>query len=373
MQALAPEAPSPVLDAVARPQAPSWQSQILNAASALASAQRAHLILLDNRSHAITWLHSGSPGIGAAAKRVAAAMTKLPGTTPRDRIFWDSESDGSGTLLMIEAAVREGLSYWIALEFDEAVSGCRARLAKTVAPLAAMLKQLWQSDIDLADLKRRQLAVATALDDLDYGIIAVRADHAPVVINKAGQAMLGEDGDVQLHRGLIRPCDSRDAMRFHVALDSVIAARPQPDGDGAEAFLMLLAGRKAGARGNRGTILLIAPSRGGLSENHPADEVAALIYVFRPESFRVRDLDPLCHLFGLSRAETRLVSHLLRGRTVTEAAEDMRIKLETARTYLKQVFAKTETHRQADLMTLLHQYLPAMCGRFRLRAVNGSE
>jgi DNA-binding CsgD family transcriptional regulator len=41
------------------------------------------------------------------------------------------------------------------------------------------------------------------------------------------------------------------------------------------------------------------------------------------------------------------------GKSLQEAAEAMRIKDQTARSYLKQIFLKTDTKRQAELVRLM--------------------
>jgi DNA-binding CsgD family transcriptional regulator len=51
--------------------------------------------------------------------------------------------------------------------------------------------------------------------------------------------------------------------------------------------------------------------------------------------------------------ETRVVAQLTEGCTVQEAASHLKLKVETVRTYLKQVFQKTGTHRQVDLIQLM--------------------
>lgn len=58
-------------------------------------------------------------------------------------------------------------------------------------------------------------------------------------------------------------------------------------------------------------------------------------------------------LFGLTLAEARLAAALAGGQTVTEAARAVGISVHTARAQLRQVFGKTGTHRQADLLRLL--------------------
>lgn len=61
---------------------------------------------------------------------------------------------------------------------------------------------------------------------------------------------------------------------------------------------------------------------------------------------------------GLTQAERRLVGHLCRGRPLEEAAGEAEVTISTARTYLKRVFAKTGTHRQSELVSLLAALSP---------------
>lgn len=55
----------------------------------------------------------------------------------------------------------------------------------------------------------------------------------------------------------------------------------------------------------------------------------------------------------LTLAEGKLCQALLAGLSVTEAAASLRIRVSTARSQLRSVFAKTQTCRQADLIALL--------------------
>ena len=69
-------------------------------------------------------------------------------------------------------------------------------------------------------------------------------------------------------------------------------------------------------------------------------------------------LAPACRLrdtFGLTRAEARLALHLASGRTVACAAETFGVRLSTLRSQLSQVYGKTGTNRQVELVALLHR------------------
>jgi DNA-binding CsgD family transcriptional regulator len=61
----------------------------------------------------------------------------------------------------------------------------------------------------------------------------------------------------------------------------------------------------------------------------------------------------LMELFELNTMEAGLALQIARGRTLTEAALALKLSEQTARTYSKQIFAKTGTHRQAELVRLI--------------------
>jgi DNA-binding CsgD family transcriptional regulator len=63
--------------------------------------------------------------------------------------------------------------------------------------------------------------------------------------------------------------------------------------------------------------------------------------------------DILATAFGLTPAEARLAAIIATGISLEKAAEDLGICHETARSQLKAVFAKTNTHRQSELVALL--------------------
>jgi DNA-binding CsgD family transcriptional regulator len=60
--------------------------------------------------------------------------------------------------------------------------------------------------------------------------------------------------------------------------------------------------------------------------------------------------DLLKNRFGLTPSQARLVIHLTAGHSLRSSAKALGVKYETVRSYLKPVFQKTGTHRQAELV-----------------------
>jgi DNA-binding CsgD family transcriptional regulator len=69
-------------------------------------------------------------------------------------------------------------------------------------------------------------------------------------------------------------------------------------------------------------------------------------------------IDLLRSHFGLTPAEARLALHLVAGETLRSAEAKLSITYETARTHLKNIFGKTGTCRQAELVVVLVTAFP---------------
>jgi DNA-binding CsgD family transcriptional regulator len=97
-------------------------------------------------------------------------------------------------------------------------------------------------------------------------------------------------------------------------------------------------------------VATLLPADVAPSEPH---DVAAIMHMVDPVFDTDKMLSPLCRLYGLSRVETSLVCRLTSGDALNDAAKALRIREQTARSYLKQIFIKTGTKRQAQLIVLM--------------------
>jgi DNA-binding CsgD family transcriptional regulator len=71
-------------------------------------------------------------------------------------------------------------------------------------------------------------------------------------------------------------------------------------------------------------------------------------------------IDQLHRHFGLTPSEARLALHLVTGETLRTSAAELHISYETARTQLKNIFSKTGTCRQAQLVGVIVSALPGL-------------
>lgn len=91
----------------------------------------------------------------------------------------------------------------------------------------------------------------------------------------------------------------------------------------------------------------------GLPGTHPGNSPTVAMFINDPESHPQITPSALSTLYGLTLAEANLAHALVQGEPVQEAARTCGITVETARTYLKRIFSKTNVTRQTDLIRLI--------------------
>ncbi|MFD1559596.1 helix-turn-helix transcriptional regulator [Paraburkholderia silviterrae] len=82
-------------------------------------------------------------------------------------------------------------------------------------------------------------------------------------------------------------------------------------------------------------------------------ETAVIVFASDPDDGLTTPEELLCKIYGLTRHQARLAGWLMRGEGLKAYAQAYEVAYDTARSHLKQVFAKTGVKRQADLVRLL--------------------
>lgn len=84
-----------------------------------------------------------------------------------------------------------------------------------------------------------------------------------------------------------------------------------------------------------------------------ASNASAMVFISDPERSPCPPRDVLQQLYGLTPAEARVANLLLENLTLQEISDKLGVAVGTVRNQVKHVFAKTDTHRQSELMRVL--------------------
>lgn len=98
------------------------------------------------------------------------------------------------------------------------------------------------------------------------------------------------------------------------------------------------------------------PSRAADGADGRSEPMAVLL-IKDPEIDNAHSLADFIKVYDLTRAEARLLRFLSEGGGLLEAARQLAVTKNTARTHMRSIYAKVGTHRQSDLIRLLHRFM----------------
>lgn len=195
---------------------------------------------------------------------------------------------------------------------------------------------------------QRRLALAAAehaaLDGLPWAIVFVDAGGRVLSHNHAAAELLRAGDGLGLRRGQLVAAAPRETALLLAAIRQAGLAA-----DGGSRPPAALALPRPSLK--RALEVLVAPVRNPAAR--PGLPPAVVLFVADPERRAEPGLVVLARLYGFTRAEAALAAALVAGDGLGEAAERLGIALSTAKTQLQAIFAKTDTRRQAQLVSVL--------------------
>lgn len=191
-------------------------------------------------------------------------------------------------------------------------------------------------------------ALADIADRLPRGLVTFNAQGRLLWMNRAAEALCAQQDGLTVQRGLVIAAVPAEAEQLHRLVRTVVLTAA---GQGLASGDTMLVSRPSG---RRPYIVLVCPlrvNRHRLDDRQPA----AVAFVSDPERATEVPLDRLMRLYGLTRTEARLVQQLAAGHDLKNIAATSQRTMNTVRTQLKQIFQKTGTSRQAQLVRLVLQ------------------
>jgi DNA-binding CsgD family transcriptional regulator len=200
---------------------------------------------------------------------------------------------------------------------------------------------------ELGNITHQRQALAEVMDRLPTGVVLIDARHRPIVTNRTARSIAAQDDGFRLDADSPRAHDPQDNTVLMKLMISAVEAGLKEDEDVRGRVMSI--NRPSG---KRPYVAMITPLLRPLPDSAARDAAAAL-FVGDPDSVQVSAVEMLETLYSLTPAEAELVALLTEGNSLEEAANRRGITMNTARSQLKQVFAKTETRRQGELVQLV--------------------
>lgn len=210
--------------------------------------------------------------------------------------------------------------------------------AEKLRSYAPHLRTLLELGLSARQEQKTALYLKQTIDALSPAIFGTDAQARVWLTNVSADEYLSEGQDFRVGSGVLE-MNCREATH---ELHQGIWRAAQDAGSLPRGYLELDVRKPDRPEGLR---VLVRPLQHG-SDEHRREKVLVIV----PGAREGRLLEHLMSRFDLTLAEAKLAHRLAGGASLKEAAGALGIREQTARTYLKRVFHKTETGRQAELV-----------------------
>jgi DNA-binding CsgD family transcriptional regulator/PAS domain-containing protein len=210
------------------------------------------------------------------------------------------------------------------------------------------LQRAMQILLRLGALEAREAAGQALWDRLPFGVFILDEAGRVLWINRAGEAIAAANDGLATRGGFLHAAGPDQNETLHRLIGE---AALTGTANGLEPGGAVSLPRPSL---HRSLAVLVAPFRVERSEYVMfSRRPAVVVLVSDPEAKPRTAPELLTQLYGLTAREADLATLLLEGLDLHDAAERLRLSMNTVRTHLREVFNKTGTRRQSELVGLL--------------------
>ena len=212
------------------------------------------------------------------------------------------------------------------------------RLAKTLAP---HLRRALRLDQHLARTSVIHRRYVEACERMGVATFILDTEARVLECNARAKSILSRSDGLRLHDGKLRALHEGDNRKLQNALKLALGADTSASGG------RVLPLHRSGS-GN--LHVLVQPVDDRDSARAGLRWPAAIVFI-RDPALRAGDVAQVVReLFELTHSEAALLTRLVNGQSLPDAAADMQVRDSTARTHLRAIFAKTGQCRQSSLI-----------------------
>jgi DNA-binding CsgD family transcriptional regulator len=246
---------------------------------------------------------------------------------------------GMNAARMMRLVEASGVNVWLTITRRKHDFGAEDdALLNDIAPY---LRSGLRSYVALERERTNAALASDAIQRLSFGWITLDVSGRVLEADTQGRYILAHSGSLrQSESGLLKGATAKQGREIVDAIKTLAAtanARPRAMILSREPWL---------------DMLLVPASRNASSAKSMPAVVA---YVHSDSSLSTDRCEQLAQLFDLLPSEARLALALGRGMSIAEAAKELNLTLESARTYSKKVYAKMGARGHADLVLFVQR------------------
>lgn len=198
----------------------------------------------------------------------------------------------------------------------------------------------------LAQTEMHKLVYADAIEHLAMGCFILDEQTKVLHMNDAAQRFLAEKQGLRLASQRLQVGDRNQNLAFRELLDEVLQAHKNQQPSMVKAFRF----SPSGFDNDLGLLVRPLPV---VNSSETNDNPCVAIFISDPHSRRQASAPVLAQLFGFTPAEAQLALLLANGCSLDEAASELGVTRNTAKSHLSSIFSKTGVTRQPKLVQLI--------------------
>ena len=177
-----------------------------------------------------------------------------------------------------------------------------------------------------------------AFDRFLVGVVIVDEKGSVRLMNKEAERILAEEDGLSVSQGVLKGSAPKQNSKLH---EGIARAFHEESLDEIVSFPRLTGGRP---------YLVLVPGQRFSADEKP--EAVVLLLIDTEQRTKVSG-ETLVRLYNLTPSETRVALMLIDGKRLDQIAEELEVAQTTVVFHLKNLFRKTDTNRQADLIRVL--------------------
>lgn len=188
-------------------------------------------------------------------------------------------------------------------------------------------------------------ALPRLLDQWPIGVILTDPNVRPLVLNRAAETIIKQRDGLTTSPDGLRAASPKATSMLRALIRQAASLNPSQQNASAGTTLPRPSGRQP--------FSVLVASSGPDGATIPMGVTVVSVFISDPARFTDPAPPLLQTLYGLSAAEAEFAAALIGGSGLLAASKRMHIGVNTAKTHLSHIFAKTGTRKQGELIHLI--------------------
>lgn len=197
----------------------------------------------------------------------------------------------------------------------------------------------------LDKLEQAVIRSSNVLDMIEFGLVLYGRQASPIFVNAAARRIIDDKDGIALNGEELKFADPKADQAFQDMIEALYQSkRPMSVKSGG----VVLAQRYSSGKPYSAMVVPLPEQK-----NAGMEGAAAAIFLFDPSVRKTTAIELFVSSYGLTNSEAEIAHALVLGATLDDISARRGISRNTVKSHLHAIFAKTDTNRQSEMVSML--------------------